>query len=267
MKAIKRLKIFQVDAFAGAVFQGNPAAVCPLDAWLEDETLQAIAMENNLSETAFFVPDGDAFHLRWFTPACEVNLCGHATLATAFVIFTELQYGRDAIEFRSRSGPLRVSRRGELLTMDFPAYTVGPCVDQPAALRQGLGREPLEVLSVGPEPHYLCVYGSEAEVAALAPDFPRLASLDPACVSVTAPGTDVDFVSRYFAPSKGIAEDPVTGSIHCALVPYWSRRLNRRALRARQVLRRGGELELELLDGRVLISGRAVKYLEGEILV
>lgn len=264
---MKRLRLFQVDAFTGRVFAGNPAAICPLDAWLDDATLQSIAAENNLSETAFFVAAGNGFDLRWFTPTREVNLCGHATLASAYIIFTELHPGRESVSFQSRSGPLHVRRKGELLTMDFPAWGTGPCEDPPVALLEGLGREPAEILSVTPEPHYLCVYAGEADVAALKPDFVKLEKLAPACVSVTAPGAGVDFVSRYFAPAFGIPEDPVTGSIHCVLTPYWARRLGKRRLSARQISRRTGDLEVELADGRVLISGRAVKYLDGEIVV
>ena len=263
---MKRVLLFQVDAFTDRVFRGNPAAVCPLDVWPDDATLQAIAAENNLSETAFFVPEGKGYRLRWFTPQVEVPLCGHATLATAFVILKELDPSRDAVSFFTLSGTLHVRRDGARFRMDFPVYKVAPCDQVPLELAKGLGRAPAEVHHVGPEPQFMCVYASEVEVRELAPDFELLRKL-PSAVSVTAPGTDVDFVSRYFAPGYGIPEDPVTGSIHCALTPYWAKRLNKSKLSARQVSGRGGDLALELAGDRVNISGAAVKYLEGEIVI
>ncbi len=268
------MKLYQIDAFASEVFRGNPAAVVPLDAWLPDAQMQAIAAENNLAETAFFVPEDQGFHLRWFTPVQEVPLCGHATLASAFVVFTEIDSDLTTAQFQTLSGLLTVSRSGDMLQMDFPKYALAP-VEAPPALLNGLGRTPREVYKtlarsndqgVG-EIDYHAVYDTETEVRALAPDFARLQQLDLQGVVVTAPGSDVDFVSRYFAPGLGIPEDPVTGSIHCALVPYWAARLGRTELHARQVSQRGGDLFCESGEDRVLISGYAVKYLEGELFI
>ncbi len=269
------MKLFQIDAFAREVFRGNPAAVVPLDAWLMDAQMQAIAAENNLAETAFFVPVTDGYHLRWFTPTQEVPLCGHATLASAFVVLTELTPSEDVVRFQTLSGLLPVRRASEMLQMDFPKYALAP-VEAPPALLAGLRVPPRAVFKTlalsqdqtATEIDYYAVYDAEAEVRALAPDFAELSRLDLLGIVVTAPGSDgIDFVSRYFAPRLGIPEDPVTGSIHCALVPYWADRLGRRALHARQVSRRGGDLFCEVSEDRVLISGYAVKYLEGEIFV
>lgn len=260
------LKLFQIDAFSSRVFAGNPAAVCPLERWLNDKTLQAIAAENNLAETAYFVPKGDdGFHLRWFTPKQEVNLCGHATLASAFVLFTELQPERRSVSFDSRSGPLGVEREGDRLTMDFPTWTLKAVDSPPDALVAGLGKTPAEMYLVSTDDNYFAVYDSEADVRSLAPDFSALETLHPAGVVVTAPGNDADCASRYFAPSWGIPEDPATGSIHCGLVPYWAKRLGKKEIYAHQVSARGGELFCEDKGERVAISGHAVKYLEGTI--
>lgn len=260
------IPIYQVDAFTTDLFAGNPAAVCPLDSWLDTATLQAIAAENNLAETAFFVAaDGKEadYALRWFTPTVEVDLCGHATLASSFIVFSRLRTEAESVRFSSRSGVLTVNRTDDLLALDFPALPADPC-EAPAALVQGLGRAPREVLLAS---NYLAVYQTEAEIASLAPDMAVLASLHPHGVIVTAPGTapDIDFVSRFFGPSFGIPEDPVTGSAHCTLAPYWSARLGRDRLRARQISARGGELLCDLRDDRVGIAGRAVLYLEGMI--
>jgi predicted PhzF superfamily epimerase YddE/YHI9 len=256
-----KLRQYQVDAFTAELFAGNPAAVVPLETWLGEETLQAIALENNLSETAFFVPNGQGFDLRWFTPEAEVELCGHATLASAFVLFERLAYPEPEIRFETRSGPLSVRRRDEWLEMDFPASLPQPC-DPPRELLTGLGREPREVLAAA---DYVAVFGSEREVRELEPDFGLLGRLGLRGVCVTAPGDDVDFVSRFFAPHFGIPEDPVTGSAHCQLTPYWAARLGRNRLEARQLSRRGGEVLCELRGDRVLLSGRAVLFLEGSI--
>jgi PhzF family phenazine biosynthesis protein len=255
------LPIYQIDAFASRVFAGNPAAVCPLDAWLDDATMQAIAAENNLAETAFFVRQGERYQLRWFTPAIEVDLCGHATLASAFVIFEELEPGRAAVTFGSRSGDLTVTRDGDLLTLDFPSIATTPRAAPPELLA-GLGCVPIEVREAM---DYLVVVEDEATVRALRPRMDELLKLDTRGVIVTAPGEEVDFVSRFFAPAAGIPEDPVTGSAHCALTPYWSARLGRKRLTARQVSPRGGELLCENAGARVRISGQAVKYLQGSI--
>jgi PhzF family phenazine biosynthesis protein len=261
------LRMYQVDAFTSEIFKGNPAAVVPLSQWLADAQLQAIAEESNLSETAFFVRHGQHFHLRWFTPKQEVPLCGHATLASAFIVFTVLKTSSTAVKFETLSGILNVQRRGEnLLTMDLPRLVPKPCA-APAPLLEGLGRRPVEVLATDTDTNYYAVYEDEAAVRAIDPKLPLLANLHPYGVAVTAVGDEADFVSRYFAPGYGIPEDPVTGSIHCALTPYWSQRLGKPVLHARQVSKRGGELQCEDLQGRVLISGRAVRYLEGEIYI
>ncbi|MHB8845426.1 MAG: PhzF family phenazine biosynthesis protein [Nitrospirota bacterium] len=258
-----KIKQYQVDAFARRVFEGNPAAVCPLDAWLKEETLQAIAGENNLSETAFFVPRGAGFHLRWFTPVAEVDLCGHATLASAHVLFEILGYRKKVIEFETRSGKLIVERKVDgLLAMDFPARPPKPC-PAPEALVEGLGRRPVEVLAAD---DYIAVFDNEADIRALSPDLAKLRQLDLRGVCVTAPGLNVDFVNRFFAPKLGIPEDPVTGSAHCELAPYWSSRLKRKTLRAFQASRRGGEVLCTINDnGRVILQGSAVTFMEAEI--
>lgn len=258
-----QIPIYQVDAFADQVFRGNPAAVCPLDAWLADAAMQAIAAENNLSETAFFVRERTGFALRWFTPLAEVELCGHATLATAFVIATVLEPGRTEMVFSSASGPLAVARKGDLYELDFPALPPAPCA-RPAGLDAALGVAPRALLRAS---KYLALYDDAETVAALAPDMAALALLHPYGVIVSAPGADCDFVSRYFAPSYGIPEDPVTGSAHATLIPYWSQRLGRTRLDARQLSRRGGVLVCEDRGDRVGIGGRAVLYLAGTIAV
>jgi predicted PhzF superfamily epimerase YddE/YHI9 len=257
------LRIYQVDAFTSKLFSGNPAAVCPLDEWPEDGLLQAIALENNLSETAFFAPEGTGFRLRWFTPVKEVSLCGHATLASAFVIFTEIDRGRIEVSFETASGVLTARWDGDRVAMDFPARRLEPC-DPPGPLVEGIRREPRQVLAVSPGRSLVLVFDGEEEVRSIRPEFSRLAALGRS-VAVTAPGVRSDCASRYFAPHAGIPEDPVTGSIHCALVPYWAARLGKRDIYARQLSRRGGELFCEDRDARVGIAGHAVKYLEGMI--
>jgi predicted PhzF superfamily epimerase YddE/YHI9 len=256
-----KLPLYQVDAFTGDIFHGNPAAVCPLDEWLDDAVLQAIAAENNLSETAFFVPLGENYRLRWFTPVSEVDLCGHATLASAFVVFTHLDSGREEVVFETRSGPLGVVRAGDALSMDFPVLRASPCAP-PGDLIVGLGAEPRAVLAAD---DYMAVFDDESAVRALHPEMEPLRRLDRRGVIATAPGDSADFVSRFFAPKAGIPEDPVTGSAHCTLVPYWSARLGRRALHARQVSMRGGEIECEDRGERVKLTGKAVQYFEGTI--
>ena len=258
-----RIPLYQVDAFTSRVFGGNPAAVCPLEDWLDDATLQAIAAENNLSETAFFTMDGEVARLRWFTPACEVDLCGHATLASAFVISELLEPGRREMRFQTQSGELAVTRNGEMYTLDFPARKPRR-IEASEDLVRALGDPPREVWSSN---DCMAVYGSEDEVRSLAPDMAAVARLDTFAVIVTAPGNDVDFVSRFFAPAKGIPEDPVTGRAHCTLIPYWAEVLGKTKLTARQVSRRGGELWCELAGERVRISGRAVLYSKGELYV
>ncbi|MEE8271348.1 MAG: PhzF family phenazine biosynthesis protein [Alphaproteobacteria bacterium] len=256
------LPLYQVDAFTGAVFAGNPAAVCPLDDWLPDAMLQSIAAENNLSETAYFVPDGDGYALRWFTPAAEVDLCGHATLASGFVIMTLLQPGRDSVAFHTRvSGTLTVARDGDRFVMDLPQWPADPATVSPD-LGAALGRAPA-LLFTGPD--WMAVFDHEGDVAALDPDMAALARIEARGVIATATGRDVDFVSRFFAPRFGIPEDPVTGSAHCMLAPYWAERLGKTDLLARQISRRGGEVHCTVADGRVRLAGRAVLYMEGRI--
>jgi predicted PhzF superfamily epimerase YddE/YHI9 len=256
------LPIYFVDAFAERPFTGNPAAICPLERWLEDRAMQAIATEIGFSETAFIVREGDGWRIRWFTPTLEVDLVGHATLAAAFVILERLAPGAASVRFESLSGALTVSRQGDLLAMDFPAR-VAAAVPPPAGLVAGLGRAPTEVLAAT---HYLAVYADAGDVAALAPDMAALAALDRAAVIVTAPGAgEFDFVSRFFAPANGVPEDPVSGVAHCTLVPYWAKRLGKSQLVGRQLSRRGGTLVCADRSGRVTIAGRAVLVLEGRI--
>ena len=255
------LTLYQIDAFTDQVFKGNPAAVCPLQSWLSDSDLQAIAAENNLSETAFYIPLVSGFHLRWFTPKAEVDLCGHATLATAFVIFNFSDYADNTVRFESRSGELTVTKSDDLLVMDFPSQPAKPCAT-PQLLVEGLGKAPIEVLS---SEDYMAVFGTEEDVMALKPNFEALNKLDLRGVMVTAKGNEVDFVSRFFAPRYGINEDPVTGSAHCSLTPYWAGKLNKTKLSARQVSERTGYIECELKGNRVFLSGKAVKYMEGKI--
>jgi len=255
------IRQYQADAFTSRAFEGNPAAVCPLDSWLDEGILQAIAEENNLSETAFFVPSKKGFALRWFTPLREVDLCGHATLATAHVIFNILGYPKQNIIFETRSGELSVARKGALLEMDFPSLFPEPCAC-PELLAAGLGFQPLEVLAAD---DYLAVFDSEATVRAITPDHSLLRQLDLRVVIVTAPGSYVDFVSRFFAPKYGIPEDPVTGSAHCELAPYWARKFGRNTLCAKQVSKRGGNITCEVKAERVLLSGHAVIFMEADI--
>lgn len=259
-----RLPLYVVDAFTPHVFGGNPAAVMPLPRWLPDATMQAIAAENNLAETAFFVKEKGGYHLRWFTPVHEVDLCGHATLAAAWVVFEFLERQAKEVRFDSVSGPLGVTRDGELLELDFPSRPPERC-EVPAALLEGLGGvRPTEVLA---SRDFLCVLESEEQVRTLKPDLYRFSQLDRLGVIVTARGRDVDFVSRFFAPNAGVPEDPVTGSAHCTLVPYWAQKLGKVRLRALQVSARGGELFCTDRGPRVSIAGQAVLYLEGHIQV
>ena len=256
-----RIKQYQVDAFTTRPFAGNPAAICPLASWPDDALLQAIAEENNLSETAFFVPSAKGFRLRWFTPVAEVDLCGHATLAAAHVLFDVLGYANPSITFETRSGELIVRRKSSLLIMDFPARPAVAC-SAPEVLAEALGRRPIEVLSAD---DYLAVFDKQEAVRGINPDYGLLGRLDLRGVIVTAPGSDVDFVSRFFAPKFGISEDPVTGSAHCTLAPYWSDRLGKDVLAARQVSRRGGDILCEVKGSRVLLSGSAVTVMVATI--
>ncbi|HIB03842.1 MAG TPA: PhzF family phenazine biosynthesis protein [Candidatus Marinimicrobia bacterium] len=255
------LPIYQVDAFASELFRGNPAAVVPLEEWLPDTVLLSIALENNLSETAYLVPDRNGYHIRWFTPVVEVALCGHATLASAHVVFSELGFDGETIEFQSKSGPLTVKCGGSGYIMDFPAEPSDSC-DVPKPLTEGLGLEP-DLVMKGTD--YLAVVSTQLQIEKLAPDFRKLARLKSRGLIVTAPGDDCDFVSRCFFPQTGIDEDPVTGSAHCQMTPYWVDRLGKSKLVARQLSARGGEVICKMQGDRVLLEGQAVKYLEGKI--
>lgn len=260
------LQVFHVDAFTTKPFAGNPAAVCPLAGWLDDETLRLVAAESNLSETAFLVHRGDEYELRWFTPRCEVKLCGHATLASAFILMQVLGIQSDSVRFQTRfSGTLSVSRESNWLAMDFPALPPWVCANPPSELINGLGKTPAEVVQI--EDNYFAVYESQEDVKSIRPDFRILEQLHPAGVAITTRGSEADFISRYFAPSYGIPEDPVTGSTHCSLAPYWARRLRKTNLYARQVSERGGELWCEVKEDRVIIKGNAVLTLQGDLLI
>jgi len=257
-----KLKLFQVDAFTEKIFSGNPAAVVPLGEWLPDGTLQNIALENNLSETAFFVKKDGGYHLRWFTPAREVDLCGHATLATTYVLFDQLGYDKDEIHFSTLSGELIVRRKDKMFVMDFPAIPSQP-VEAEGDLAWAGDLGPLEILTSKQD--LIIVLSSESEVAAYRSSGTRMNCAGCRGVIVTARGKDVDFVSRCFYPELSVEEDPVTGSAHCQLVPYWSQKLGKTTLKARQISRRGGEIVCKVKGDRVFLTGAAVMYLEGEL--
>lgn len=256
------LILYQVDAFAENVFSGNPAAVVPLKDWLPDETMQKIALENNLSETAFFIPAEKGFHIRWFTPASEVDLCGHATQATAHVLFTHLDYSEEEIQFESRSGILNVKKENEWLTLNFPASFVN---------ETAISEKIKEAFSIHPQQCFrgrddlMLVYQNEEEIKKLKPDFQKINEIDARGIIVTAQSDKFDFVSRFFAPAVGVNEDPVTGSAHTMLIPYWAKKFNKAELTAKQVSTRSGILKCRYLDDRVEIGGKAVTYLTGEI--
>ncbi len=259
-----KLPIFQVDAFTKEVFRGNPAAVCPLENWLEAELMQRIALENNLSETAFFVKKDDSYEIRWFTPTFEIDLCGHATLASAFVIFECLKLETEIINFHSpKSGKLSVEKNGDLLVLDFPSRPPVAC-EEPLGLIEAIGKQPKEILK---SRDYFLVYENEQEVLDINPNFAEILKIPTHAVIVTAKGETCDFVSRFFAPEVGVFEDPVTGSAHCNLIPYWAEKLGKTELLARQISARGGELFCELQGDRVKIGGNAVLYLKGEIFI
>jgi PhzF family phenazine biosynthesis protein len=255
------MKIYQVDAFTEKLFGGNPAAVCQLDEWLPDEQMQQIAMENNLSETAFFVEEKGSYLIRWFTPEMEIDLCGHATLASAHVIFEHLNYHDDIIRFEYGGGSLYVEKKKDVLSMDFPsmAFQKAEVTD---LLSTGLGKEPTEVYKAR---DLMAVFDSEHDIASLKPDFYQLCRIEALGVIATAVGDDVDFVSRFFAPKSGINEDPVTGSAHCMLIPFWAERLGKKRLEALQLSQRRGELFCEYKGDRVSIAGKALTYMIGEI--
>jgi PhzF family phenazine biosynthesis protein len=258
------IELYQIDAFTDKLFAGNPAAVCPLDEWLEDDVLQKIAIENNLAETAFFIKlETGNYHLRWFTPEIEMDLCGHATLASAYVLFEELAYPHDKIIFESKSGPLVVNKIDDYLQLDFPSRPPKKA-ELPSSINQALNIQPLEVWKAR---DYLLVYESEEEIKKLKPNIGLLdqVNIDPGGIIVTAKGEEVDFVSRFFTPQASVFEDPVTGSAHCTLVPFWASRLNKTEFHARQISSRSGELYCDLKGERVYIRGKAIKYLKGII--
>jgi PhzF family phenazine biosynthesis protein len=259
-----KIDIYQVDAFTDELFTGNPAAVCPLKKWLPDGIMQNIACENNLSETAFFIPEENNYNIRWFTTETEVNLCGHATLATAHVIFCHLSQGLTGhSQFNSKSGPLYVRKSGDLITLNFPLADLQK-VDPPSELVQAVGMKPVETWKAT---DYLILLNSQAEIIEASPDFNLLRTFDTRGVIITAPGDSVDFVSRFFAPGAGIDEDPVTGSSHTMLTPFWAQRLGKTEMVAQQLSRRGGTLYCRLLNDRVEISGNAITYMTGTISV
>ena len=263
LTSIMRLPFYRVSAFTADPFGGNPAAVCLLDEWLPDPVLQRVAAENNLSETAFLVSRQGYFDLRWMTPATEVDLCGHATLAAAFVLFHERGFGGSRIAFKTLSGQLFASRLDSGLELDFPSRPPQPCL-APAVLLQALGRAPIEVRK---SRDYFVVFDRASEVAALRPNLELLLELDALGLIVTAPGDREDFVSRFFAPKAGVPEDPVTGSAHSSLIPYWSERLKKTELFARQISSRVGELRCRHLGERVGIGGQCALYCRGELVL
>jgi len=259
-----QLPIYQVDAFTDKLFGGNPAAVIPLKSWLADDLMQRIALENNLSETAFFVPNTDGFEIRWFTPTVEVNLCGHATLATAFVIFNVLKYQKNIILFSSKSGVLKVTKQDKWLELDFPLQETFPA-EAPEGLIESIGKKPKEIYRAVDD--YMLVYSSQKEIEELKPNFNALKSIKARGIIVTAKAKSkkIDFVSRFFGPGSGIDEDPVTGSAHTKLVPYWSKIFNKTALTAEQISSRKGYLKCTLVNDRVLMAGKGKLYLKGKI--
>lgn len=259
------IPFYQVDAFTCGKFTGNPAGVCVITDWLSGDLMQKIAAENNLAETAFIIPEGEEWQIRWFTPVTEVDLCGHGTLASSFVVMNMLETVRQEVTFHTmHMGDLVVRKKSDMLELDFPTDTLHKC-DLPRLVSEGLGKEPVECLTGRSD--YLLLFGSELEILALRPDFRKLAMADGRGIIVTAPGSDADFVSRFFAPQAGIDEDPVTGSAHTTLTPFWSARLGKTSMTARQLSARGGYLECTLKGSRTLIAGRAVLFLKGEILL
>lgn len=255
------IPIYQIDAFTDEPFKGNPAAVCPLQEWLPDDLLQNIASENNLSETAFFVDKGDHFHLRWFTPTLEVDLCGHATLASAYVLYNYLDYNWDSVCFRTQAGDLIISRQGDQLAMDFPAWNA-ESMDVPDELVQAFAKRPLEALK---SRDCIVLFESQQDILDLKPEFTLLEKLDWLCTIATAPGAECDFVSRVFVPKAGIPEDPVTGSAHSSLIPYWAAKLGKTQMKARQLSKRTGTLHCEYMEDRVKIAGKCAPFMIGTI--
>ncbi|MBA4850036.1 PhzF family phenazine biosynthesis protein [Emticicia sp. BO119] len=261
-----QLPIYQVDAFTDKLFGGNPAAVIPLKQWLPEALMQKIALENNLSETAFFVSVDNGFHIRWFTPTIEVALCGHATLATAYVVFNLLKYPSDIITFDSQSGILKVRKEGKLLELDFPVQTVTP-IEAPSGLIEGIGKKPNEIYKAGED--YLLVYSSQSDIENISPDFGVLRSVKTRGIIITskAKSKKLDFVCRFFAPASGINEDPVTGSAYTKLIPYWADKFGKKVFEAEQISARKGSLHCRLAGDRVLIGGQGKLYMKGKIIV
>ncbi len=261
---MSKLKIFQVDAFASACFEGNPAAVVPLKNWLPDAVMQNIALENNLSETAFFISTQKGFHIRWFTPATEVNLCGHATLASAHVLFHHLNYNENEIQFESRSGILSVRKSKDLIILNFPASKI-EAVEIPENLKKSFQYQPEKCFKGRDD--YMLIFDTEEKILNLKPDFQKMTESKTRGIIATAKSVKFDFVSRFFAPAFGINEDPVTGSAHTMLIPYWSNKLGKTELVAKQVSKRGGILYCKYLGERVEIGGKAITYLTGDIFI
>ncbi len=256
-----KLPIYQADAFTDNIFGGNPAAICPLEQWIDESLMQKIAAENNLSETAFFVKRQDSFEIRWFTPETEIDLCGHATLATAHIIYEQLGYKGKMVTFHYGGGTLQVEKEGDLLRMNFPSTPAKP-VKLPDLLVKALGKQPAEIYK---SRDYLAIFESQHDIEAIKPVFHELLALDAVGFIVSAPGIEVDFVSRFFAPGAGVNEDPVTGSAHCTLIPYWSGKLGKTKMTAVQLSKRRGEVLCEDCGDRVIIAGKAATYLQGSI--
>jgi len=258
-----KIPLFQVDAFTRKLFGGNPAAVCPMRVWPKTHVMQSIAAENNLSETAFIVGGQGKFRIRWFTPTAEVDLCGHATLAAGYVVLNHIDKSLKSVKFLSdRSGLLAVSRAGDMLAMDFPSLPPKPCAPPEGLVRALGGKGAIATLE---ERDYIVVFETEAQVRALKPDMAKLRRFEKQGVVATAKGDKADFVSRYFAPKVGVPEDPVTGSTHCSLVPFWSKMLKMDRMIAHQVSARGGEIMCVQKDKRVFLAGQAVLYMRGAI--
>ena len=258
-----KLTLYQVDAFTNKLFGGNPAAVIPLENWIADDLMQKIALENNLSETVFFAPAGEGYDIRWFTPAAEINLCGHATLASAFVLYHFLKFNKEKIILHSKSGQLEVEKKGDVYVMDFPAWKPERIYNYPGNLRDGLGVN--EIVAIYKNRDLLVLLESDKDVKNAKPHFAAIKKWNEKAI-ITAPGTDgIDFVSRFFAPSVGIDEDPVTGSAHSQLIPFWSERLKKKEMHAKQLSPRGGELWVGYTGDRVTIAGNCVFYMKGEI--
>ena len=259
-----KLTIYQADAFTDKIFQGNPAAIIPLNAWLPEEVMQSIALENNLSETAFFVNEPEGLRIRWFTPAAEVDLCGHATLATAHILFTELNYPENPVLFHSRSGLLGVEKKNDTYWLDFPSSTLKK-MEIPLNLTRAFQFEALECWQGRDD--LMLVFETEEMIQTLNPDYHEIIKSECRGVIVTAPGKKVDFVSRFFAPAVGVFEDPVTGSAHTILIPYWAKKLGKNRLEANQISKRSGKIQGINLGDRVKIGGKAITYLKGEIFI